>query len=256
MESENEISLSTGKVGGRWSRLGILWPWTLALVAWLALFMATLTNQLVLFDHDYLLNSGHLPWLLALAVFLLMWQVMTLAMMLPSTLPTLFLLVPERGRGGWKMQAIFLLVYAAVWTIFGVLAFLGDTCVHWLVNHWEWLYQHAEVITLVLFALAGGFQLCRFKRRCLLGCGAHLSLCKGSGLRTAGALGWRYSWYCVGSCWALMLVTFGLGGKNLLAMALVALVILLEKGLPEVRIFRFVVGGAFLLLALLWAALL
>lgn len=54
--------------------------------------IAFLTQWHVLIDHDYLLRSSHLPRLVALFVFLLCWQVMTMAMMLPSSLSRLLTL--------------------------------------------------------------------------------------------------------------------------------------------------------------------
>ena len=44
-----------------------------------------LTQRNVLIDQDYLLGTSHLPWIVALFVFLLCWQVMTMTMMLPAS---------------------------------------------------------------------------------------------------------------------------------------------------------------------------
>src|SRR5262245_8673460 len=69
--------------------LGAYWPWALVGGAWGAALLATLTNHSELINHDYLLEHSGLPWLAALAVFLACWQVMTAAMMVPSSLPIL-----------------------------------------------------------------------------------------------------------------------------------------------------------------------
>src|SRR5579863_10407041 len=69
------------------------WPWALAGAAWALAILAALTHQNYLLDHRYLLQESHLPWVVALLVFLACWQVMTLAMMLPSSMPMLKMLV-------------------------------------------------------------------------------------------------------------------------------------------------------------------
>src|SRR5690349_2225130 len=71
----------------------VLWPWLLVAVAWTVLILATLAHQTFLLDHHYLLRASGLSWLAALEVFLLCWQVMTVAMMLPSSMPMVNLVV-------------------------------------------------------------------------------------------------------------------------------------------------------------------
>lgn len=71
----------------RWSYL--LGPWALIALAWGIIIVAFLTKQTYLIDHDFLLRTSHFPWWLALVAFLVAWQLMILAMMLPSTLSML-----------------------------------------------------------------------------------------------------------------------------------------------------------------------
>ncbi len=66
------------------SRAPVIWPWVLVIIAWTVALLAALTKQTFLINHNYLLTQSHLPWLVALVVFLICWQVMTVAMMLPS----------------------------------------------------------------------------------------------------------------------------------------------------------------------------
>ena len=54
-----------------------------------------------------------------------------------------------------RYQAVFLAGYAVVWAAFALVAFLGDTQIHWLVHHWFWLDTHAWVIGATTFAIAG-----------------------------------------------------------------------------------------------------
>src|ERR1051326_7368869 len=66
-------------------RAPVIWPWLLVGAAWTLTGLAVLTNQNSLINHHYLLEESHLPVLVALVVFLVGWQVMTVGMMLPSS---------------------------------------------------------------------------------------------------------------------------------------------------------------------------
>jgi predicted metal-binding membrane protein len=75
-----------------------------------------------------------------------------------------------------------------------------------------------------------------------------------SDARGALTLGLRHGLYCIGCCWALMLLLFVGGVMNVLWIAALAVLVLLEKVLPFGRwISRiagcvFIAGGAWLLL--------
>jgi len=144
----------------------VVLPWTLIFLSWALLGIAYLTQWNVLIDHDYLLRTGHLPWVVALLVFLVCWQVMTMAMMLPSSLSRLLILYESPGRA-FRAQAVFIVGYVIVWTGFAFLAFLGDTLVHQVVRQWWWLSLHSQLIGALTLALAGVWQWSSLKRRCL-----------------------------------------------------------------------------------------
>ena len=71
----------------------VIWPWLLVVAAWMLAGLPVLTNQISLINHHYLLEESHLPVLVALVVFLACWQVMTVGMMLPSSMPMLYMMV-------------------------------------------------------------------------------------------------------------------------------------------------------------------
>jgi len=238
-------------------RASILWPWLVVIAAWTLALLAVLTNQSYLIDHHYLLEESHLPWLLALLVFLACWQVMTVAMMLPSSMPMVYMMVhaSRQQRHPRAVQAAFLAGYAVVWTAFALVAFLGDTQVHLLVHIWLWLYLHSWLIGAATFALAGGFQFSPLKERCLKQCRSPFSFFvryyrKGTG--AAWRLGLRHGAFCLGCCWALMLVMFGLGVGSLVWMAALAGVMVIEKTIPSGQRLSPFIGVALLLLAVLW----
>ena len=90
-------------------RVPVIWPWVLVIVAWTIALLATLTKQTFLINHSYLLTQSHLSWLVALVVFLVFWQAMNVAMMLPSSMP-LFYLTVHASRGQqhpWVTQLAF-----------------------------------------------------------------------------------------------------------------------------------------------------
>ena|SRR2546426_305027 len=99
-------------------RAPVLWPWVLVIAAWAVAGLAVLTNQSYLINHHYLLEQSHLPLLVALLVFLACWQIMTAGMMLPSSMPMVYMIV-HAGRQQRRPHAVpgaFLAAYAVVWT--------------------------------------------------------------------------------------------------------------------------------------------
>jgi predicted metal-binding membrane protein len=219
--------------------------WTLALVA-------QATGKAELLHHDALLEGGPPLWV-ALPVFVLAWQMMVAAMMLPSTIPMVRIFgaatagVPQRAR----TMTAFLGAYAAVWTLFGALAFLGDDVVHHIVDSTPWLAAHPYVIGGSVLLLAGGFQFSDLKERCLSQCrhpGAFLMKhyrTRGEG--AAFAFGWKHGAFCLGCCWALMLLMFAVGVAHLWWMAALTALMVYEKvGRHGERAAR-IAGGLFLL---------
>jgi predicted metal-binding membrane protein len=252
-----KLRINKSREHSYFAEIAILWPWVLVFTAWCLIVVASSTNQLIWIDHTYLLSTSHLPWLVACLAFLASWQLMTVAMMLPSTFSMFSRIsVTSLTRGSLLIaQVTFLFAYAAVWTIFAFIAFVSDTLFHQLVKHWFWLYYHSWLAGIALLVIAAFFQFSFPKQWCLRRCGNPSSLCEQNDRRTirsAGYLGWRYGWFCLGSCWALMFVMFSLGGKSLLSMALLAVAVLVEKEVPGGKHLRPVIGLALLLLAALW----
>ncbi len=238
-------------------RTHVIWPWLVVGAAWALAGLSVLTNQSCLINHHYLLEESHLPVLVALVVFLAGFQVMTVGMMLPSSIPMLSMMAhASRKQGQPRMiQLAFMAGYAVVWMAFAAAAFLGDTLIHQLVHHWLWLYLHSWVIGAATFALAGGFQFSPLKKRCLKQCRGPFSFFMRyyrRGVGEAWRLGLRYGVFCLGSCWALMLVMFGLGVGSLVLMALLTGVMVVEKTFPGGRRLSPVIGGVLLGLAVVW----
>ena len=140
-------------------------------VAWALAVGAEISGRGTALHHDALIE-GKLPYALALVLFLVAWQAMIAAMMVPSTLPLLRLFAAAATGQPRPRAAIaaFLAGYALVWTAFGWLAFVGDTMVHATVDRTPWLQQHEWLIAGGTLALAGAFQFSALKDRCLQVC--------------------------------------------------------------------------------------
>jgi predicted metal-binding membrane protein len=241
------------------TRVLALWPWALALAGWAIALLAAWTHQSYLINHDYLIQQSGLPWIAALIFFLICWQVMIAAMMLPSSLPLISRFtsaIRPRQRLHASLLA-FLAGYALIWTAFAAGAFLGDTGIHLLVKQWSWLALHPWLIGTATFLITGVFQFSPLKQRALQACRDglhHFTWPSGASISDAWRLGRHHGLCCMGSCWALMLLMFGVGIGSLAWMVVLTGVMLAEKAAPGGRWLSPVVGVAALLLAALWIA--
>ena len=126
----------------------------------------------------------------------------------------------------------FLTGYAVVWSVFGALAFLGDALTHDTVDATPWLAAHPAVIGGGVLALGGAFQFSSLKDRCLKECrhpAGFLLPRYQRGTRAAFRLGRQHGLFCLGCCWALMLVGFAAGVANLWWMATLTALMVFEK---------------------------
>jgi predicted metal-binding membrane protein len=191
------------------------------------------------------------------ALFTLGWLLMIVAMMLPSSLPlvVLFAALVRRRRRPYRLVALLLLGYVLVWTAFGLGAWVGDRGVHAVVDAVPWLASHPGVILGATLLIAGLWQFSPLRDRCLDECRSPLGFVMNrwrgtSERREAIMLGMAHGAFCVGCCWSLMLVMFGVGIGSLVVMLIIGGVTALEKNLPSGRRLTHPVGGALILAAL------
>jgi predicted metal-binding membrane protein len=158
--------------------------------------------------------------LLSFGLFLVAWVVMTGAMMLPTALPmvlTFGRLVQARSDGTRRVT-FFVLGYVAAWAGFGAVAYNLDLQIHAAVHYSPFLASHTELISGGVLLLAGVYQFAPLKARCLRQCRSSLGFLMDSwreGWSGAWRMGLRHGIFCVGCCWALMLVMFALGMAQL-----------------------------------------
>lgn len=184
--------------------------------AWLLVVAGQMTGSASLV-HQHGVAAATLPVWLALASFLVSWQIMVAATMLPASLPSIRLAATIAGgrvRSG-RRTVTFLAGFAAVWTAVGLLAFAAGQAVGGAPGADSWLAARPWLLQASVIALAGAYQLTSLKRRSLAACRhpdrlpAHAQAA-GTAVFEAGL---RHGLACVGSAWALMavMVVAGLG---------------------------------------------
>ena len=221
--------------------------------AWALALAAETTGTAGSLHHDALLEDGP-PFWAAILLFLLAWQAMVAAMMLPSSLPLirLFEATSRSQVNIRRVRGAFLGGYAAVWTGFGAFAFLGDDALHHTVDAVPWLHDLPWLIGGSVLAGAGVFQFSDLKDKCLSKCrhpAPYLLSHYRRGTAAAFRLGSGHGLFCLGCCWALMLVMFAAGVAVLWWMAALTAVMVYEKTGRHGRRLTPVIGFALLGLA-------
>lgn len=224
----------------------LVWVWGFVFLAWALVLLAVATGQEHLLHYNALFDRNSQPLLLKLLVFLLAWQVMTVAMMLPASLPLIRLFAKVSSEvGKAPVLQVFLAAYLTVWSGFALLACLGDLGVHHLIDRLGWQSQRSWSLFGIILLLAGAFQFSGLKEHCLKACRHPLSFLTHyyqRGLKAAWNLGIRHGLYCLGCCWALMLVMFAIGVSHLTWMLVLTGVMASEKTSRWSRILVPVVG--------------
>lgn len=170
-----------------------------------------------------------------------MWAVMMVAMMSPSAAPMLLMFASLNRRrrerdAPYVPTVIFLTGYVIVWTAFSAAATAGN----WGLHQASLLSSMMGASTSgflggALLLAAGAFQWSPLKTACLKKCRTPMGFLMTSwreGHRGALRMGLDHGAYCLGCCWALMLLLFVLGIMNLVWIAALAAFVLAEKVAP------------------------
>ncbi|MER8371834.1 DUF2182 domain-containing protein [Mesorhizobium sp. M1406] len=182
-----------------------------------------------------------------------MWAVMMVGMMTPSAAPMLLLYagVGRKAQADGRPFAStgwFFAGYLAVWVVFSIVA----TGAQWLLARLALLDPSMATDSAILGGLvliaAGLYQWTPIKGVCLRQCQAPIAfLTSHGGFRSAplGALrlGVDHGAYCLGCCWALMALLFVGGVMNVLWIAGIAILVLLEKTVPTGQLIPRVSGA-------------
>jgi predicted metal-binding membrane protein len=227
--------------------------------AWIALLAIALLAWIVTAQ-----QAAMMPMMMGvppLSLFLVVWVVMMVAMMFPAVSPVVvtfdrWVRRTHRSRGA---TVVFMAGYLLVWTVSGLVVYSALVHLGPLLPSGENALRWGGG----LLILAGGYQLTPLKQMCLRHCRSPLAFVAQHAVQLrrgrlgAGRVGVVHGMYCLGCCWALMLILILLGMMNLAWMAAVAAVIFVEKVFPRgplvariVALLLIAVGVALLVLPL------
>jgi len=200
--------------------------------AWLALWAWQGSPNAGFLDH----GGSAAPLPLSAALFTIGWLVMIVAMMLPSSVPLVltFAALTARRRQPGRLVALVILGYLLVWSGFGLAAWIADLGVHAAVTALPWLAANSRLILGGTLLAAGLWQFSPLRERCLEECrsplGFVLNRWRGiSERREAFTMGLAHGAFCVGCCWSIMLVMFGVGLHSLSLMLVLGGLTAVEK---------------------------
>jgi len=177
---------------------------------------------------------------LELLLGFLMWTVMMVAMMVPSAAPMILLFARmDRERRDrhppYVATSAFLVGYLVVWFAYAAVATLAQWGLHSVAQLSPETLTVSTAAGGLLLLVAGAYQWTPLKRVCLAHCRSPLGFLMGhwrEGTWGAFRMGARHGSYCVGCCWILMALLFVAGVMNLLWVAALAVLVLLEKTVP------------------------
>src|SRR5262245_37023928 len=174
-------------------------------------------------------------------LLLAMWWIMMIGMMLPSAAPMILTFAAinrsrRARRQPYTPTALFTAGYLLAWGGFSLVA----TFVQWILEQASLLAPMAMKATSpllggLLFIAAGLYQLTPLKRACLRSCRSPFDFVVNHWRDGAGGalrMGVSHGLYCLGCCWVLMALLFAVGAMNLVWVAALAVVVLVEKLFP------------------------
>ena len=184
------------------------------------------------------------------------WLLMSAAMMLPTIMPLLdrFARLTRSHPNSGTLVALLIAGYLSVWAGFGVAAHLLDAALNAVVSGTPALAENGWMLGAAIIAGAGLFQFSRLKYMCLDKCRTPFSFIAhhwqgAAARRRAFLLGLDHGLFCVGCCWATMLLMFIVGTGNVGWMLVLGSIMALEKNALWGRRIARPVGGALLLWA-------
>ena len=218
-----------------------------------AVLLATLTALVLLAwwsmwlwgrsPHGHMLMHGSAQAGLAAAhpmqfalVFAAGWTIMTVAMMLPASIPMLVLFgrMVRGGPAGAWLLAVVIFGYLAVWAIVGA----GLQVMNWLLragaDRIVWHRAAPWIGAAAILLIAGLYQFSALKHACLEKCRSPLSFLVsrwrgGNESLQALGLGVSHGMFCVGCCWSLMLLMFLVSAGSFAAMLVLGVLMAVEK---------------------------
>jgi predicted metal-binding membrane protein len=171
-----------------------------------------------------------------------MWCVMMTAMMLPSAAPLVLLYgaAARRSRQPTARRHIYALAagYLAAWAAFSLAATALQRALASLLLISPMMEAGSSRVTATLLVVAGVYQWTPLKHACLRTCQSPLGFLMArwrDGSSGAFRVGLEHGAYCIGCCWALMLLLFAGGVMNVVVIVGLTAWVALEKLAPFSR---------------------
>ena len=201
----------------------------------------------------------------AVFLFVLIWVVGMVAMMFPALIPIVSIhYLAMAGKGDLSKVArlggvmAFLTGYLALYGGLGVAAYLVVFVALRSGSFIPSLSAYAYVVAGAALLATGIWQLTPFKDRCLKKCISPVGFLMthdGNGYSASLKMGAVHGYYCVGCCYMYMFVMLGVAAMSIPSMAILAVIVTLEKVVVKGAIwftrlvaFGFVIAGLVFLL--------
>ena len=189
-------------------------------------------------------GGGHgNPALTGMGSLFIMWLVMMVAMMLPIVFPWAMAFSrtsmqkyegPDKKPAAFKTSG-FLAGYFSIWILFSIAGAAGQ----WLLREKAGISAESgmagSLSGIVIMIVTGLYQWSPLKASCLKHCRSPLLFFLTSwkeGKSGAFIMGFKHGLFCLGCCWALMTLTFFFGVMSLGWMAIITLLLIIEKMTP------------------------
>jgi predicted metal-binding membrane protein len=259
MSTVQPASVATAPVGERGALVWFLLALLVA-TAWATLMLWSASPYARYLEHGGWAEAGALAALcgaiprgdlvVPAALHAAAWVLMIAAMMLPTAFPLIAMfrrITRDRADAG-RLVALVVLGFFTAWLAFGFLAHAADETLRWAAAKNTWFVANGWMISAAVLACAGVFQWSALKYHCLEQCHTPFAFVAArwhgrAPAREALRLGLDHGVFCIGCCWALMLLMFVVGTGNLGWMLVIAAVMAAEKNLPWGRRLRTPLGA-------------
>ena len=141
---------------------------SLIVLSWLALVLWSWSPYGRFLSHDGVgeVSAFSNDYATLLVLFVAGWTLMTVAMMLPTSLPLVafFQSLVRKRSDSFSLVVLLVTGYLGVWIAFAMAVHAGDQGIHAAVGHSGLLEENVWVIPAMTFVVAGLFQFSSLKR--------------------------------------------------------------------------------------------
>jgi predicted metal-binding membrane protein len=234
----SHLSPAASRLGSAFARpkvLATICVITLAGLGWLALGL--MVSSVAALDALCKPLTGSAWGATSFAIVASMWSAMTLAMMLPSAAPMILTyseIADTAARKNERVVSPFTLAagYMTVWLGFAAAATLAQYALTRAALLDTSMASASGLFSGAIFIAAGVYQFSALKHACLTQCQRPFPFFFTNWATTSRGvfrLGVKQGLYCLGCCWAMMLLMFVLGIMNVIWMAGLGLLMTVEK---------------------------